>query len=225
MNHVDDLTRQDLGFARLVESRKVHGQDWTFIEGCTDPKAVTLVVRAQSETVVHAVGRLVERGLKATKEAHTSGRVVFGGGAFEESLAHRLRAYASEHEGRQQLAIRLFAEALESIPMTLAKNAGLDALVTLTRLRSIHAAGEISAGVDQASRGVGDMRRLGVLEPFAVKRRVLVTAFGVATLLLRVDSYLYQPRLRTKKERFEKERKKYLDPERVKKMQREHGID
>jgi chaperonin GroEL (HSP60 family) len=138
------------------------------------------------------------------------------------SLVQKLRRLSSRYEGRQQLAIDGFADALEAIPATLAKNAGMDVIATVAALRASHAAGDARVGIDSRRRKLADMGRLGVLDPFSVKRKILLTAFGVGAMLIRIDSMILQHQL-SGEERILKEREKHTDPERIEKRRRDYG--
>ena len=219
---IRSLSRDDLGFAGLVESRMLSNHEWVFVEGCKDPKAVTFVLRRESDTLLNSTSRLVKRSIKAVKEAQMSRQVVYGGGAWEEYLAQRLRVLSLQCDGRQQLAVNLFGEALEEIASTLAENAGMDQIKTIADLRASHANGGHSIGIDSRHRKLADMAKLGVLDPFSVKRRVLLAAFGVGAMLIRIDKMIIQREL-FGEEKILKEREKHTDPERMEKRRREYG--
>ena len=138
------------------------------------------------------------------------------------SLVQKLRLLSPRFEGRQQLAIDGFADALEAIPATLAKNAGMDVIATMAALKARHAVGDVRVGIDSRGRKLADMGRMGVLDPFSVKRRVLQTSFGIGAMLIRVDSLILHHQL-SGEARIIKEREKHTDPERIEKRRREYG--
>ena len=74
--------------------------------------------------------------------------MIAGGGAPEIELSQRLAEYANSLTGMEQYCFRSFAEALEVIPFTLAENAGLNPISTVTELRARHAQGEKNAGIN-----------------------------------------------------------------------------
>jgi thermosome len=187
---LDDLTEKDLGYADLVEERKVAGEAMIFVEGCKDPKSVTIFVRGGTEHVTSEVERAIKDSIGAVASAIEEGMYVTGGGSVEIELAQRLREYAKSVGGREQLAIEAFADALESIPTTLAENAGLDAIDILVTLRAKHSEGNKNAGVDVVNGKVADMKELGVLEPYKVKKQAIASATEVARLLLRIDDII-----------------------------------
>ena len=136
VNNLDDLTDKDLGSAELVEERKVETDKWVFIEGCKNPKAVTILIRGGSQRVVDEADRSVHDALMVTKDVLEKPEIVAGGGSTEAYIANELKQWSGNLEGRAQLAVQKFAEALDSIPLGLAENAGMDPIDTMTELRA-----------------------------------------------------------------------------------------
>ncbi|MGQ9543291.1 MAG: thermosome subunit beta [Candidatus Bathyarchaeia archaeon] len=191
VTNLDDLTSKDLGVAGLVEERKVGDEKMVFIEDCKDPKSVSILIRAGLERLVDEAERAMKDSLSAVAAAVSKNRVVYGGGAVETELAKRIRGYAAKIGGREQLAIEAFAEALESIPKTLAENAGLDPIDIMVALRSAHGKkGGLTAGVDVYSGKVRDMSRLGILEPTRIKEHAIKAASETASMILRIDDVI-----------------------------------
>ncbi len=189
---LDDLKRSDLGYAALVEERKVGGDEMTFVTGCKNPKSVSLLVRGGTEHVVDEIERSLNDALKVVALVIEDGRAVPGGGAPEIELSLRLREYASSVGGREQLAIEAFAEAIEIIPWTLGENAGTDAIDLLIKLKSQHEGkkGNRNAGFNIKTGGAGDMLRLKILEPLRVKTHAIEAATEVASMILRIDDVI-----------------------------------
>ena len=188
---IKDLSADDLGRADLVEERKVAGDEMTFVEGCKDPKAVSLLVRGGTEHVVDEVERAVHDGISVISAAIEDGKIVAGGGAPEIELAKQLREYAETVGGREALAINAFADAAEIIPRTLAENAGLDPIDILVQLRAAHQkAGGKSIGVDVFSGKVTDTSKLGIVEPLRVKTQAIKSASEVSEMILRIDDVI-----------------------------------
>ncbi len=161
---IDDLTAEDLGEAGLVEERKVAGDAMIFVEECKHPKAVTILARGATEHVVEEVARAIDDAIGVVKCALEDGRIVAGGGAAEIELAKRLRKYAESVAGKEQLAVKAFADALEVIPRTLAENSGLDPIDMLVKLRAKHEEeGGETYGLDVFSGDVVDMFEKGVV--------------------------------------------------------------
>ncbi|MEO2265120.1 MAG: thermosome subunit beta, partial [Nitrosopumilus sp.] len=130
ITNLDDLFEKDLGSADVVEERKIEEDKWVFVEGCKHPKSVTLLLRAGSQRVVDEVERSVHDALMVVKDVIEKPTIVAGGGAPETYTATKLRSWAKSLEGREQLAAEKFADALESIPLALAENAGMDPIDT-----------------------------------------------------------------------------------------------
>ncbi len=187
---IDDLTKDDLGYAGIVEEKKIAGDDMIFVRECKDPKAVTILVRGGTEHVVEEMYRAMEDAVKSLASALESGKVVVGGGATEEALAKELRKYAEKVGGREQLAINKFADALEEIPRTLAENAGLDPIDILVELRARHEEDKISYGVDVFDGKIKDMEKLGVIEPLRTKEQAISSASEAAEMILRIDDVI-----------------------------------
>ncbi len=188
---LDDLDSKDLGFAGLVEERKIGGEQMIFVEKCKDPKSVTIFVRGGTEHVVDEAERSITDVIGAISSVVVDGKYVIGGGSIEIDVANGLRAYSSNVGGREQLAIEKFAQALEVIPVTLAGSAGMDAIDTLVQLRSKHKTKEGTAyGVNIFTNSVGDMSRLGVFEPLKIKRQAIDSASEAAEIILRIDDMI-----------------------------------
>jgi len=188
--NIHDLKSSDLGFAKLVEERRVGEDKMTFIEGCKNPKSVTILVRGGTERIVEEAERAIHDGLCVVRDVIQDPRVVVGGGAAETEVARRLRKYAEKFAGKEQLAIAAFAEALESIPMILAENAGLDPIDIMVQLRAEHDRGYVWAGVEPFGGVVADMAKRNVYEPLAVKVQALKSASEAAGMILRIDDLI-----------------------------------
>lgn len=188
---LDDLTPGDLGFAGMVEERKISGEQMVFVEKCKDPKSVTIFVRGGTKQVVDEAERAVKDELGALTSALEVGKYVYGGGAAEEYLSKGLREYANNVGGREQLAIQAFADSLEAIPKTLADNAGMDAIDTLVQLRSKQKGKEGSVyGVDVFKGSIGDMDKLGIIEPVKIKQQAIACATEASVQILRIDDMI-----------------------------------
>jgi thermosome len=190
INNLDDLTSKDLGAADLVEERKVETDKWVFIEGCKNPKAVTILIRGGSQRVVDEADRSVHDALMVTKDVLEKPLIVAGGGSPEAYVSGKLREWTNTLTGREQLAAEKFAEALEIIPLTLAENAGMNQIDTLAELRSKQNKGSKWAGIDARNSRIADMAKLEIFEPLAVKEQIIKSATEVASMLLRIDDVI-----------------------------------
>jgi len=189
VTNIEDLTLEDLGEAGLVHEKKISGEDMIFVEGCKDPKAVTLLVRGSTEHVVDEIERAVEDAIGVVAATLEDGKVVAGGGAAEIAIAKGLKEYADTISGREQLAVAAFAEALEVVPKTLAENAGMDSIDTLVDLRAAHEK-SIYMGLEVFKGEVRDMYRAGVIEPHRVKKQAIQSAAEAAEMILRIDDVI-----------------------------------
>ena len=190
VTNLDDLNPQDLGSAKLVEERKVADDKMTFVEGCKNPKAVTILIRGGTERIVDEAERCIHDALCVVRDVVRDPRVVIGGGAIECEVAAQLKRWAEKLSGREQLAAADFAEAFEVIPLTLAENAGLDPIDIIVELRSRHEKGEKWAGVDTFDGKVKDMSKVGVYEPLSVKEQIVKSASEAATMILKIDDVI-----------------------------------
>ncbi len=187
VTNLDDLFEKDLGSAEIVEERKIEEDRWVFVEGCKHPKSVTILLRGGSQRVVDEVERSVHDALMVIKDVMEDPSIVAGGGAPETFAATKIRNWAKSLEGREQLAAEKFADALETIPLTLAENAGMDAIDTLTSLRSKQIKGEKWIGIDVVKANLANMKSSDIIEPLSVKNQIVSAATEVACMILRID--------------------------------------
>ena len=187
---LSDLTAKDLGYASLVEARKIQDDEMTFVTGCKNPKSVSILIRGGSEHVVDEVERSMTDAISVAALAVEDGKMVVGAGAAAIELSQKLRDYATSVGGREQIAIEAFAEALEVIPSALAENAGMDTIDILIELRSSHKNGNKYHGVDVLNGKVADMMKARVLEPIRVGRQAIQSATDAACMILRIDDVI-----------------------------------
>jgi len=190
VTNLDDLFEKDLGSAEIVEERKIEEDKWVFVEGCKHPKSVTILLRGGSQRVVDEVERSVHDALMVVKDVMENPSIVAGGGAPETFAATKIRSWAKSLEGREQLAAEKFADALESIPLTLSENAGMDPIDTLTTLRSKQQKGEKWTGVDVMKGKIANMKSSDIIEPLSVKLQIVSAASEAACMILRIDDVI-----------------------------------
>lgn len=191
VTNLDELSSTDLGHAQLVEERKVETDKWVFIEGCKNPKSVSLLIRGGSQRVVDEAERSIHDALMCVKDVVQHPYIVPGGGAPEALASQKIREWAGTLPGREQLAAEKYAEALESIPLTLAKNAGMDVIDTQVQLRSKSADTEKPKfGVDVLNGKIADMGSKNVYEPLLVKENMINAATETAAMILRIDDVI-----------------------------------
>jgi thermosome len=191
ITNLDDLKAADLGKAELVEEKKIGDDKMVFIEGCKDPRSVSILIRAGLERLVDEAERAVKDALSVVADVVHKPKVVTGAGAIESELSKKLKDYAAKVGGREQLAIEAFAGSLEMIPKTLAENAGLDTIDIMVAMRSAHEKKDgVNMGVDVFRGGVKDMKKQGVTEPVRVKEQAIRSAAEAASMILRVDDVI-----------------------------------
>jgi len=188
--NLDDITEKDLGHADLVQQKKIETDKWVFIEGCKNPHSVTILIRGGSQRVVDEVDRSIHDSLMVVKDVIETPSIVTGGGSAEAYLAGQLNEYADSFDGREQLAIKQYAEALESIPLTIAENAGMDPIDTIISLRAKQNSGKKGSGINAREGKIGDMNSLNILEPLVVKEQIIKSATETACMILRIDDVI-----------------------------------
>ncbi|NIU39263.1 thermosome subunit [Candidatus Bathyarchaeota archaeon] len=191
MANLDDLNRTSLGQAKLVEERKIGDDKMVFVEGCKDPKSVSILIHAGLERMVDEAERAIHDALSVVADVIEKNKVVAGGGAAEIAVTRALRDYATTIGGREQLAVEAFADSVEVIPSTLAENAGLEKIDVMVELRAAHEKprGHMM-GVDVFTGKIVDMYKKGVIEPLSVKEQAVKSAVESATMILRIDDVI-----------------------------------
>ncbi|MHA1368864.1 MAG: thermosome subunit beta [Promethearchaeota archaeon] len=192
ITRIRDLTADSLGKAGLVEERKVLDDYMVFVEKCENPKSVVIMIRGGTDLVVDEADRALHDALCVVKDVVIENAVVTGGGSIELEIAMGLRKYSETLSGRDKLAVKAFADAMEVIPKTLAENAGLDQLDILMKLTNAHSNGQVYVGVncDGENEGISDMKEAGIIEPALVKKQAIKSASECATLILRIDDVI-----------------------------------
>ena len=187
---LDDLTSKDLGTANLVEEQKIAEDRMTFVTGCKNPKAVSILIRGGTEHVIDEIDRSLNDAISVVSVSVEDGKLVTGGGSAATELALKLRDYAASVGGREQIAIDAFASALEVVPTALAENAGLDPIDVLIELRKAHKSGRKNAGINVFTGKITDMKKEKVLEPLRVGKQGISSATDAAVMILRIDDVI-----------------------------------
>lgn len=190
VNNLNELTERELGNADVVEEIKQGATIMTYVKGCENPKALTILIHGGSEHVMDEIERAMKDGLGDIICCLDSGNIVPGGGAVEIELVKRLRQFGQTLSGREQLAVEEFASALEFIPVTLAENAGLDPIDVLTELKSLHDSGEKNAGLNLFTNKIENVLDARILEPAKIKSQAINSASEVAIMILRIDDVI-----------------------------------
>jgi thermosome len=191
VTNIDEITSNDLGNAQLVEERHVETDKWVFVEGCKNPKAISILLRGGSQRVVDEAERSVHDALMTVKDVVEYPYILPGGGAPEAIVSQQIREWSNSLEGRAQLAAEQFADSIETIPLVLAENAGMDPIDTQVQLRTkIGKSNKPKYGIDVINKKIADMNARDVCEPLAVKEHIVNGATEVASMILRIDDVI-----------------------------------
>ena len=190
VSKLSEISSSDLGFAALVEEKKYGEEGMTYVTGCRNPKAITILIRGGTEHVIDEIERAMRDALGDVSAVVKDSKVVAGGGAIEIELCKKLKEFATTLKGRERLAVEEFASAMEFIPTTLAENAGMDPIDVLTELRASHDAANKNAGLNLFTGKIEDTLRQGIIEPLKVKTQAVASASEVAIMILRIDDVI-----------------------------------
>ncbi len=199
ITRIEEIAEKDLGRARLVEERRVGEDKMVFIEGCENPKAITILIRGGTKRLVDEAERSIKDALNVVRDVLVEPKIVAGGGAPEMEVSLALRDYAKTLPGKEQLAVEKFAEAVEIVPAQLAENAGLDPIEALVNLRAKHKEEQKWVGVNVFDGKIDDMYKLDVLEPVLVKKQAIKSAVEAAAMILKIDDIIAASRLEERK--------------------------
>jgi chaperonin GroEL (HSP60 family) len=189
--NLNDLKPADLGFAGVVEERKIGDDKMIFVEKCKNPHSVAILIRSGLERLVDEAERVIIDALSVISDVTENNKIVAGGGAIEIEIAKELRNYSTKIGGRQQLAVAAFADAVEVIPRTLAENGGLEPIDILIELRQIHDKTDGKyIGINVLTGKLQDSIEKGVIEPIVVKEQAIKSAAESAAMILRVDDII-----------------------------------
>ncbi|MFW9956686.1 MAG: thermosome subunit alpha [Candidatus Odinarchaeota archaeon] len=190
VSKIQNVTAADLGKAKLVEQRTVGDDKMLFIEGTPKSSVVTLLVRGGTDHIVDEVDRALNDALYVVRDVVMHPQVTYGGGALASEISKQLRNYASTLEGREQYAVNAFADAVESLPTTLAENAGLDPIDVIVNLRKSHTDGHTFHGINLISGKVDDMKKARVVEAAIVNKQIVMSAAEAAQMILKIDDVI-----------------------------------
>ncbi|WP_455367809.1 thermosome subunit alpha [[Eubacterium] cellulosolvens] len=188
-----EINPNDLGYAERVTEEYVAKEKWIFIRGCKDPRAVAILALAPHRKAAKESKESFFNALSSVKNVLLKPRIVYGGGAFEIEVAQRLRNWSKSISGKEQLAILAAADSFETLPMVLARNAGMDSLDTVANLKAEHSSGHLAFGINSDKRRIEDMSKVGIVDPLLVKEQIIKSAFETARIVLRVDGIIKLP--------------------------------
>jgi len=221
---VYDVAPSDLGWAEVVEERKINRQPWLCIRGCKNPRTVDVLLRGTTNELLDDVERVVKGALPMIKALHEDGRLVWGGGSFEEEISASLRNYANEFEDKRQLTVNAVADAFECLPILLGETVDMKGIDVIAELRAKHAKGERSAGIDLAEKSIADMHALKIYDLYAMRLQTIKTAFETALTILRIDDFIIGRKLSEPELAYMK-RMKGSSPEKLKKTRKDYGLE
>jgi archaeal chaperonin len=195
VNDIDNISLEPfLGYAGSVYETNIGGDKMVFVERCINPNSVTILLRASTKVALDEFHRSALNAINVLRDFIIKPNIVYGGGSFEAIVASEVKKLSTITRGRTQIVMEKFADALEEIPLTIAKNAGMDELDTRSELRAKTYRSTGSKvkwfGINPTERKIDDMRSNTVVEPALVKEQVLKTAVESAILLVRVDDVL-----------------------------------
>ena len=211
---LDIIGSDDMGRAAKVYERLIDDDKMVFVDGCTNPKSITILLRANSKKILDEFHRTILDSIYVLRNFILEPKIVPGGGAVEAFVAMAIKERSYQFSGKEQIVIQKYAEALEEIPLTIARNAGMNTIDTGTRLRAKVNSQSLSNGkrhgktngvlnsrswygINAIDRKIDDMMKLHVVEPLTVKEQVLVTATESILLLLRVDDVVMKKPIET----------------------------
>lgn len=211
---LDGINKDDIGYAAKVYERIVDDDKMVFVDGCTNPKSVTILLRAASKKILDEFHRTILDSIYVLRNFILEPKIVPGGGAIEAFVAMVIKERSYKFPGKEQIVIQKYAEALEEIPLTIARNAGMNTIDIGTHLRGkIYSQSSSNGkkrrkgnglynnrywyGINAIDRKIDDMMNLHVVEPLMVKEQVLVTATESIVLLMRVDDVVMKKPVET----------------------------
>jgi len=190
VSNLNELTAGELGKAKIVREVQYGEEKMTYVEGCENPKAVSILIRGGTEHIIDEVERAIKDGLGDIISILKLGKIVAGAGAVEIELSRRLKEFSNKLSGREQLAVEEFAKALECVPATLAENAGLEPIDIVAELKARHDKDEKYAGINLLTNRIENVLEAGIIEPLKTKLQAISSAGEVASMILRIDDVL-----------------------------------
>jgi thermosome len=190
ITNLGEITESQLGYAKIVEEKKEGEDYYTFIDGCKNPKSLTILIRGTNDYLLDEIERALEDSLGVISSCLKTKKILLGAGSMEIELSKKLRNFSKSVQGKERLAIEEFANALEFIPLTLAENAGLDPIEILTELKTRHENNENYIGINLLNNSLEDIRKSGIFEPYMVKSQAISSATEAAIMILRIDDII-----------------------------------
>ncbi|XP_015792467.1 T-complex protein 1 subunit theta [Tetranychus urticae] len=185
--------KEELGFCDNVYIDEIGGTSVVvFKQSSAESKISTIVVRGSSDNVMDDIERAIDDGVNTFKALTKDGRLVAGAGASDIEMVVKIASLAETLPGLEQYAVGKFAEALQSIPVAIAENAGIDQEV-VTKLFAAHQAGDTSAGIDINSDlpTTLDAVKSKIFDLYLAKYWAIKYAVNAANTVLQVDHIIW----------------------------------
>ena len=186
---IEKISSHELGFARKIYEKTVGGDPMVFVEGKA-PKSVTILLRANSKRYLDELHRNILNAFHVLQNFIENPFVVCGAGSVEGLLSQKIKEQSVTIDGKEQLAVDKFADSILEIPLTLARNVGMDVLDTKTRLQAKFANSNGKTkwyGINSETRNISDMSSSKIIETVAVKQQIFKTAVEATNLILSVN--------------------------------------
>jgi len=191
----DDILEENLAVAGLVEKKEILGEEYIFVEKCSNPKAITIFLKSSTIHTLDELQRAVEDALGDLNSILKSKKIVAGGGAIEIELYRNLIKFSEQFSGKEQLVIKEFSKSFLAIPKTLCENCGFDEIETITKLISNHKDKKTNSGLDGLVGIVDDTLKIGIIEPINVKSQAIKSATEITSMILRIDDIIVAKKL------------------------------
>lgn len=186
----DNPERVKLGHCDSIDE-VIIGEDVLIkFSGVAAGEACTIVLRASTEQGLEEAERALHDALSVLSQTTRESRTCLGGGSSEMVMSKAVDQAAANETGKRSLAVEAFARALRQLPTILADNAGFDSSELVSKLRAAIYGGMTTSGLDLNNGVIADMRELGIVESFKLKRAVVSSASEAADVLLRVDNII-----------------------------------
>ena len=186
---IEKISSHELGFARKIYEKTVGGDPMVFVEG-KSPKSVTILLRANSKRYLDELHRNILNAFHVLQNFIESPFVVYGAGSVEGLLSQKIKNQSVTIDGKEQMVVEKFADSILEIPLTLARNVGMDVLDTKTCLQAkfANSNGKIKwYGINSETRNISDMSLSKIIETVAVKQQIFKTAVEATNLILSVN--------------------------------------
>ncbi|WP_406657163.1 TCP-1/cpn60 chaperonin family protein [Methanolobus sp. ZRKC2] len=179
----EDIMPHNLGFADEAKVRKRNDEHFLFLS-VNDQLISTIMIWEPFRYGLEKMEEAVDDAINNAAFILKNPLVVKGGGDVEFVLSQMLRQYSSTIEGKEQLAVIEYANALEEIPRTLARNAGLNEVDAMTKMLNFYNKG-IDCRVDLNRKVVAN--NPPEYDSSSIKQMAIIAATEAVSNMLRID--------------------------------------